>query len=142
MEVVTAEDALATLTQKNDSAGHASSGAKGRNTLQDHNTEVVTKVEDDAAELAMSTLSFQDYVRERMMRRRSESTANKPAAQSLPNDAAIRPRMPAQDRMSDAPAAFATSTAQPARKPQSPSHQSFEANQGIAQELHAMKELI
>ena len=30
-------------------------------------------VEDDAAQLAMSTLSFQDYVRERMLRRRHES---------------------------------------------------------------------
>src|SRR5690606_15808197 len=30
-------------------------------------------VEDDTAQLAMSTLSFQDYVRERMLRRRHES---------------------------------------------------------------------
>ena len=67
--VATAEDALASLTQRNDSAGQKSSGGSGRGTFQSR-TEVASKVEDDAAELAMSTLSFQDYVRERMMRRR------------------------------------------------------------------------
>ncbi|WP_027015631.1 flagellar biosynthesis protein FlhF [Comamonas composti] len=43
-------------------------------------------VQDDVAQLAMSTLSFQDYVRERMLRRRSqgfqaEQTLSRPVAQ-------------------------------------------------------------
>ncbi len=45
-------------------------------------------VEDDVAQLAMSTLSFQDYVRERMLRRRQASIAEQgrrePAAEPTP----------------------------------------------------------
>src|SRR6476646_1211086 len=42
---------------------------------------VATKaVEDDVAELSMSTLSFQDYVRERMLRRR-QAAMTPPAAE-------------------------------------------------------------
>lgn len=37
-----------------------------------------SQVEEDADRLSMSTLSFQDYVRERMLRRRSEAMAAKP----------------------------------------------------------------
>jgi len=51
----------------------------------------VTKpVEDDVAELSMSTLSFQDYVRERMLRRR-QAALNPPAAEA----AARTPSAPA-----------------------------------------------
>jgi len=39
-----------------------------------------SQVEEDADRLSMSTLSFQDYVRERMLRRRSEAMAVKPEA--------------------------------------------------------------
>src|SRR6266571_7736130 len=38
-------------------------------------------VEDDVAELSMSTLSFQDYVRERMLRRR-QAAINPPATEA------------------------------------------------------------
>lgn len=41
-------------------------------------------VEDDAAQLAMSTLSFQDYVRERMLRRRHESLHGEAAPAAEP----------------------------------------------------------
>lgn len=51
-------------------------------------------VEDDVNELAMSTLSFQDYVRERMLRRR-QAAMNPPAAEA-PRAAAA----PAADRAS------------------------------------------
>jgi len=51
-------------------------------------------VEDDVAELSMSTLSFQDYVRERMLRRR-QAAMNPPAAEA-PRAAAA----PAADRAS------------------------------------------
>ena len=47
-------------------------------------------VEDDVAELSMSTLSFQDYVRERMLRRR-QAALNPPAAEA----AARTPSAPA-----------------------------------------------
>jgi flagellar biosynthesis protein FlhF len=42
--------------------------------------EVQTDVAEDVARLSMSTLSFQDYVRDRMLRRRKEAAAPKPAA--------------------------------------------------------------
>ncbi|MEG1453971.1 MAG: flagellar biosynthesis protein FlhF, partial [Comamonas sp.] len=41
-------------------------------------------VEDDATQLAMSTLSFQDYVRERMLRRRHESLHGEAAPAAEP----------------------------------------------------------
>ncbi|MBS7780782.1 flagellar biosynthesis protein FlhF [Acidovorax sp. CCYZU-2555] len=41
-------------------------------------------VEDDAAQLAMSTLSFQDYVRERMLRRRHENLHGEAAPEAEP----------------------------------------------------------
>jgi flagellar biosynthesis protein FlhF len=72
--VATAEDALASLTQKSDSAGQKSSqrqpivAAHFRAALR-----LPAKWKMTLHEMAMSTLSFQDYVRERMMRRRSES---------------------------------------------------------------------
>ena len=119
--VATAEDALASLTQKNDSAGQKSSGGSGRGTFQSR-TEVASKVEDDAAELAMSTLSFQDYVRERMM--------------------PTHLRAPMPERAIETSHTFSTPVTAQARKPQTQSNQSSEVNQGIAQELHAMKELI
>ena len=49
-------------------------------------------VEEDAAQLAMSTLSFQDYVRERMLQRRAEAreqakaVAPRPAYEIIPPD--------------------------------------------------------
>ena len=42
-----------------------------------------SQVIEDTAQLAMSTLSFQDYVRERMLRRRHEAMAVQTAISSL-----------------------------------------------------------
>lgn len=139
--VATAEDALASLTQKDDSAGQKSPGNGGRGKPQNH-PETATKVEDDATELAMSTLSFQDYVRERMMRRRSESSTAQPGMQPPLNDTPARPRMPTPERAIDTTHAFSAPATTAVRKAPAPSNQAFEVNQGIAQELHAMKELI
>ena len=56
-------------------------------------------VEEDVAELSMSTLSFQDYVRERMLRRR-QAALNPPAAEA-PRAAAPAPApAPAPERVS------------------------------------------
>ena len=60
--------------------------------------ETPAGVDEDVAQLSMSTLSFQDYVRERMLRRRQASmagnadAANAPAAQAAPTP----PRRPPQ----------------------------------------------
>ena len=44
----------------------------------DNDRDAQEQVEDDAARLAMSTLSFQDYVRDRMLRRRQEALSGLP----------------------------------------------------------------
>ena len=67
-----------------------------------------TAVADDVTQLSMSTLSFQDYVRERMHRRHHESQAKAaaalPAAQALPAAAPSRTSV-LEQRMAERPAA-------------------------------------
>lgn len=98
------------------------------------------QVEQDADQLAMSTLSFQDYVRERMLRRRQESI------RIIPQDETPAPassrfseklealRMEGATQTRPTPATAAT----PAPQPQ----QTTAMPKGIVDELHAMKELI
>ena len=59
-----------------------------------------SQVLDDTTQMAMSTLSFQDYVRERMLRRRQESLSGQPQATMQerlvqPERVAARPVRPA-----------------------------------------------
>lgn len=63
----------AAVTQAAAAAPAASAESLARSPLRQ-------SVEEDAAQLAMSTLSFQDYVRERMLRRRHENLHGEPAA--------------------------------------------------------------
>ena len=94
--MATAEDALKALDE-----AHAQRGAEAKNPprntsprgQQPHAADAETglaakTVEEDATELAMSTLSFQDYVRERMLRRRHEA---------MKTDAGGEPSMPVRD---------------------------------------------
>ncbi len=122
------------------------------------------QVEDDAAQLAMSTLSFQDYVRERMLRRRAEALAAekngnilgngngnvngsgnaKPSADPRPPAPALRSAAaPAKATRADVPAAIKTA---PARKAEAPAPIATAAasklSEGMVDELHAMKTLI
>ena len=99
------------------------------------------QVQQDTAQLAMSTLSFQDYVRERMLRRRQTETpvaieevglrAQAPAPAPAP---APRPRM--QIHVPPAPAASTAATAASA----SPSPAI--GARSIADELQSMRDLI
>jgi flagellar biosynthesis protein FlhF len=136
--VATAEDSLAAL-DKNESAagGKQGSGAKGqqgRTATPPTYQEVASKVEDDAAQLAMSTLSFQDYVRERMLRKRHE-------AEQAQAPVSPKPTAPAQ---AAAPVQRVRTIAEtPARKtPTTASAATPAVPQGIVDELHAMKDLI
>ncbi len=113
-------------------------------------------VEEDTEQLAMSTLSFQDYVRERMLRRRHEAL-NGPAETPTLTD---RSRDPTSDRerMPTAPvqvqvarhnplrAAPVERPAEPAPRrrpePQVAMPASSAGQQSLMNELHAMKELI
>jgi flagellar biosynthesis protein FlhF len=100
-------------------------------------------VEDDAAQLAMSTLSFQDYVRERMLQRRAEAQQQAKAAapqatrsvyEILPPD----PETTAPPARKAAPIAIP----QPVTPTPAPAAAPAAVSQGLVNELHAMKELI
>lgn len=138
--VATAEDALDAFAQKDESAGQKSPGKKQQD-AQPSYREVASEVEDDAAQLAMSTLSFQDYVRERMLRRNSDTPA--PQAEPTPKreQAPERMRSSGHDHVLDAAPARRAAPAVARKAPSAPST-STGMNQGIANELHAMKELI
>lgn len=70
--VATAEDAIGSLQDSPLTSRSKSTNAPPRPSSP-ANVDPNSKAADDAAQLAMSTLSFQDYVRERMMRKQQES---------------------------------------------------------------------
>lgn len=108
--------------------------------------DVGSRVEDDANKLAMSTLSFQDYVRERMMRRRHESTAqmqpqgmgeeSRPVAAS-PKPASRFPTTASTARFDTAPTVLQRPLSTPAS-----AQEGGQSTQELMRELQAMKGLI
>ncbi len=147
--VATTEDALATLDQSvpaattavavapapRAKAAPAPSPAAVRAAAQ-------TPVEDDAAQLAMSTLSFQDYVRERMLQRRAEAQQQakaaaplsaRPAYEIIPPDPEVAP--PPARKAVAAPVPQPVAAAPVAAAPAA-------VSQGLVNELSAMKDLI
>ena len=155
--VATAEDALDALHQETGGSGGASDSRPGAQqpSGQPSYKDIASQVEEDANQLAMSTLSFQDYVRERMAKRRQDgSPAPAPARAPRDNEAELRPARPAivppaerqQAEAAQAQPAPAQRPApapvrKPAVTPPYPAPQS-QSTQGIARELQAMKELI
>lgn len=145
--VATAEDTLASLDEPGAWAGRGetSPSAQPKTTLTPSN-ESRKQVEADAAQLSMSTLSFQDYVRERMLRRRHEELTGKSSTTaSPPSEAATRlaqsagPRtisraLESQPRQKLAPVQKPAAAAAPAPAPA--------LSKGIVDELQAMKDLI
>src|SRR3990167_373206 len=81
--VATAEESLAALDQADAFTSRVKDQDAQRPAPAPRRANPKNQVEDDVAELAMSTLSFQDYVRERMLRRRQEA-ASKQAAPPPP----------------------------------------------------------
>ena len=109
-------------------------------------------VEEDTEQLAMSTLSFQDYVRERMLRRRHEALNGPAEPQTLSERS--RDQEPERERM-PAPAVVRHNPLRsiPMDIPQEPPRRRQEAasahlaqsnnnQQSVMNELHAMRELI
>lgn len=173
--VATAEETLVELDRgaeantPNTSNAQKMPGSMVRGTKPTHQ-EVASKVEDDATQLSMSTLSFQDYVRERMLRKRHEPAPTAtvpapslPAKRPLPQREVVQerlgmlheeerehsrslhveqesPRMQPTERFVDKNA-FAPK-APVARKPAPPVLQSEEVSRSVVDELQAMKELI
>ncbi|MBK6998589.1 MAG: flagellar biosynthesis protein FlhF [Rhodoferax sp.] len=108
--VATAEETLVELDRGAEANTNSNSNAQKmpgsmvRGTKPTHQ-EIASKVEDDATQLSMSTLSFQDYVRERMLRKRHEPspTATATATVPAPSQPAKRPlpqREAPQERLS------------------------------------------
>ena len=145
--VATAENTLAALDRSESFA----SRSKAQTSLPRKSTSSApdsrTQVEADATQLAMSTLSFQNYVRERMLRRRHEAlsgqaTASVEVKSPAPPMSTPMPRlMPRQPEITAQPQPLpmrtAPLTAAAAPAPASPPAAAIP--QGIAEELHAMK---
>lgn len=141
--VATAEDTLAALDQSESFANRAKDqDAKRPSPVTPRRANPANQVEDDVAELAMSTLSFQDYVRERMLRRRQEAAGNKaenaaapqaPAPIAVASPSAPR-RLQIETPVKPKPAAPEKAAATSASAPA--------LSQGIVDELRNMKALI
>lgn len=131
--MATAEDTLAALDQQ---AGGARPASPRLNAPSYQ--PAASKVEDDADQLAMSTLSFQDYVRERMARRRQDGgqSAPQPTLPSPPKAAAPQPTLQRIPMDMETPPPRITTVRKPAAAP------AGVIPQNMMDELHAMKELI
>lgn len=158
--VATAEDTLSALdgdTGNTSSAPllapRAAASAAPKRTPQAAPTSSLGRnpVEEDTEQLAMSTLSFQDYVRERMLRRRHEAINGSSEMSSLTersrSQAPERERMPAPTvpRHNPLRAVPMDIPAEPPRRRQEPASSNLmQSNnqQSVMHELHAMKELI
>ncbi len=145
--VATAEDSLAALDQMPASpAPKSGASSTTRNAIaprqpQPRLQDSTNKVEEDANQLAMSTLSFQDYVRERMLRKNQEAGGLVDAEQRAPEPTPERTRTVAADRPAKKTEP-APQRAEPIRKAATPAIQTGAMPQGIVDELQAMKEMM
>jgi flagellar biosynthesis protein FlhF len=139
--VATAEDSLSALDQMPSTPIPKTGGNPTRN-AKPPAKEVSTKVEDDAAELAMSTLSFQDYVRERMLRKRHESSTIISADPLAQTPLQERARAAAPERIQIKRENIAPKPESSNKQPTTLAFQSAGVPQGIVDELHAMKEMM
>ena len=160
--MATGEDALSALEQHTEggpSQGHGLTQVPGSSLSRKLATmnppELGPRgVREDTAELAMSTLSFQDYVRERMLRRRQEAMG---AEENAPMAPRSQREMPAPAPKEIQPIAFKKAPAprpavtRPVFEDVTPSRAKAPVaqaaapavnQQGIVNELQAMKELI
>lgn len=159
--MATAEDSLAALDQAANGAGASSSfmaTASARNARQAPSTasSLRNPVQEDTEQLAMSTLSFQDYVRERMLRRRHEALNGQEATAAAPTEQRSH-GFPRDTQRERAPAAAPVARHNPLRSipmdlaPEAPARRREPTNalasqnatqQNLLNELQSMKELI
>ena len=169
--VATAEDSLSTLDQGHDNTPPQQQPQRqgARAPMRERALERAdalamdqTPVEQDTEQLAMSTLSFQDYVRERMLRRRAEALDGgteevlpepRPSARPAQHQAASTARNEFQapkPAVSHTPAPraqhqipYIQSSSTPKAKPAVQQASAAAApSQGIVDELQSMKEMI
>lgn len=143
--MATAEEALSALDQVSTNARPSKAAQSPRNAFLAESTPIAdakSSVEDDAAQLAMSTLSFQDYVRERMLRRRQEAIQSQ---QSSPAGDTFPAQPPEFGKATIAPAPWNVLPAKkPVPQPVVRSSLAAEpvAGASVAEELSAMKAMI
>ncbi len=153
--VATAEDALGSIDQSQENLQaerRPESRTPARRSLQDRAAlESRNPVKEGTQQLAMSTLSFQDFVRERMLRRRHEALqeSNPMAAAlaerepELPRERPVAPPVVRHNPLR--PSTLPQETAQrPARRDSSapPLMAPSVDSQGLMHELQSMKDLI
>ena len=139
--LATCEDTLTALDEPAAHSAPPKPSAPSTKPLKTATPATQTLVEKDAEDLAMSTLSFQDYVRERMLSRRQESSSK-----IIPPDVAPS-ATPTPVRASKPIEVSRTETASVSRPAVSLSQEAPVAAptpmpQGIVDELHAMKAMI
>jgi len=142
--VATAEDTLSALDRSESFVNRTKDQAPLRRQAAASSTDSRKQVEDDATQLAMSTLSFQDYVRERMLRRRHEAITGKSepvvaeevAEPFRPQEASRATPAPLETRVQLKTVPVRTSAPVLMQTP-APA-----MSKGIVDELHAMKALI
>ncbi|WP_394790100.1 flagellar biosynthesis protein FlhF [Rhodoferax sp.] len=140
--VATAEDALSSLNRPAESANRVTQKPAANAPSVAALAMAQTPVEEDTEQLAMSTLSFQDYVRERMLRRRHETSGGFndeifPPKTEFPAAAASAPQPQRANHavpLAAAPAARA--------KPAPAASPAVMNSKGIVDELQSMKDMI
>ncbi|HOE41248.1 MAG TPA: flagellar biosynthesis protein FlhF [Rhodoferax sp.] len=143
--VATGEETLATL-DRNELARQGKRPAVAQPVAQ-ATANPDSQVVDDATQLAMSTLSFQDYVRERMLRRRHEAMSGQVQLKELTLPQAVQPiriDAPRAERPAarSTPTQYAPAAAQVRATPRPAAVPAPAVSQGIVDELQAMKALI
>ena len=151
--VATGEDSLSGLNQGAPQSGKGNKNPQQQRPVEPQSySDTASQVEDDANQLAMSTLSFQDYVRERMAKRRQEESAETNKLIRIPRDDTPPARAPAQRPAAEpaqhsfAEAPFAEHKPVVLKASPQPRTEIEVAPQGlspnISRELNAMKEMI
>lgn len=134
--VATAEDSIGSLQEQAQALAPRMADRSVR-TPDSSAKESASKVADDAAQLAMSTLSFQDYVRERMMRKRQEAILVEAPATDAPAGASKARPLHAPPRNAE------TTPAPKNTAKQRAIHLAGDAApKGVLEELQAMKEMM
>jgi flagellar biosynthesis protein FlhF len=140
--VATAEDALSALDKVAESLGRTAQSLPTAVSSAATQAMAQIPVQEDTEQLAMSTLSFQDYVRERMLRRRHE-TVGGPNDEGLPPKSAFRPKVEKAAPPAPAPRAnHALPLATPlVSKPKATQSAAVINSKGIVDELQSMKDM-
>lgn len=143
-----AEESLATLAQTAQSVSKPSAAAASAPARKELPPSPNSSVESDTEALSMSTLSFQDYVRERMLRKRREQMGGAPAVEAAP-EREPEPIMVPVQRFNEPPAVRTPRQPQPIRTrdaafqdSEPPTRFATQEDQRMAVEISALKDMI